>query len=106
MQMLAVQYAEAHARAEITNYVSQSVSYTRTPNFERVRQFCGAFNQAWREVLDNRVKEDQKAALNSIYNIRNTLAHGDDYPLSLGIMTDYYKRVLILLDVLEDIFAP
>ena len=106
MQTFGSQYAEHHSRVEVSAYVSQAVSYVQNPNFERVRQFCAAFDDKWREQFEARVSEDQKVALNSVWSIRNTLAHGEDYALSLGVMRDYYDRILKLLDILEDVFEP
>lgn len=106
LQAMAVQYSEKHARTEVTAYVSQAVEYVQNPNFERVRQFCGAFSSAWQDKFDQRVLDDARVALNSVHSIRNTLAHGEEYALSFGVMYDYYKRILKLLDLIEEIFEP
>lgn len=94
-------YASDKAHSHVANYVAVHLGSIRNPNMERILQLSGSFNPQWRNDIEQNIQPDVKDAVNSIMNLRNQIAHGEDAGIGYVTIKSYYDRVLTLIDFLR-----
>ncbi|MBN1816070.1 MAG: hypothetical protein JW828_01840 [Sedimentisphaerales bacterium] len=97
-----MQFTKDKAHPNVTNYVSASLDRLVNLNEEKMRQILGAYNESWRDSFVQSISESQKAALDSICNHRNLIAHGrsNAVNITLNRLKNYYAevtKVIVLL---------
>ena len=93
-------YVRTRARPEILNYVESQLERITNLNEERVYQLLTAFRPQWDEVFRRLRSDEQKDALDSVVANRNQLAHGASVGLTLARMTDYYRQITSVVDLI------
>jgi hypothetical protein len=62
-------------------------------NCQRILAFIGSFDPAWRQELEGVLKDERKAAIDSIVGLRNSIAHGTPVGITYHRILDYYVHV-------------
>ncbi len=87
-------------------YVRSLVDQTfRNPDSAKIRGTLKNFDSGYRDAFDARIGKDSLAALDSIINVKNNLAHGSSgaLPVNVPEAVRYIRRSIPILEVLEDI---
>jgi RiboL-PSP-HEPN len=75
-------------------------------NSERLQNLLGSFDPDWRQTLESFLVDELKDAVDSIVNLRNTIAHGGSVGLTYQRISDYYARVQRVVDRIAELCAP
>jgi hypothetical protein len=91
--MILTEYAQKRCHADVSRYVSASLSRIRNAKFEDVLIVLRHFSPDWREHFEKKTAPEIKDAIDSIVNNRNQIAHGAQTGISLVTFMEYYKRL-------------
>lgn len=89
---------------QIKSFMNNRIDKTfRNPDYQNLKGFFNMFDRYWMKELYEKLEERDIAALDSIVNHKNLIAHGDNSNITLEDIKDYYKnskRVIIEIDSL------
>jgi len=103
---LFVTYANEKSSPNFARYVE--ITWNRNQNMkqEDLLQLMGSFNSQWHQTLKDFLAIDGRGdALNSIVNLRNSIAHGGTLSSSLVNVREYYGKIVAIIDYIEDNFT-
>lgn len=102
VKILVVSYAEKKCHPYILNYISQNIKGVTNLNDDKIRQLVGSFSEDWRRILDTRIRDDQKAAIDSILANRHNIVHGRPVGISFVPLRDWYRLTVEVVEILEN----
>jgi hypothetical protein len=94
-------YARLKSSPRIAEYVSSQLSRLQNAKFEDLLVLLGRFDREWREHIETTTTPEVKAAIDSIVNNRNQIAHGRQVNISLGTFSQYYQHLKAFLADLD-----
>ena len=97
------QYAHVRAQPSVARYVARSLESFQNPNMEKIVQVAQRFDDSWPSKILQSANDGGKEAVDSIVSQRHQIAHGRDTSLSLGTLTEYYKKAIRVLEYLESL---
>ncbi|MQB01794.1 MAG: hypothetical protein GEU78_16190 [Actinobacteria bacterium] len=74
----------------------------QNPKIGVVLDLIGNFDEAWRTMLETRLSDEQKDAVNSVVANRHRIAHGDNVGLSLVPMRRYFYRCTEVVELVDE----
>lgn len=102
---VALEHAKKNGSPTLQRYVERSVHNLTNANTEKVLTFVGAFSAAWRDTMEHFIVDERKAALDSVYGLRNKIAHGKNVGLTYNQISNYYRCVKEVVDELQVLCA-
>lgn len=94
-------YAKNKAAPFVVNYVERSLERLQNPNMEKILSIAVSFSPEWEAELRSATDGELKDAVDSVVANRNSISHGQDVGLTYVRVSDYYKRVVRVLDLVE-----
>jgi hypothetical protein len=107
--LLEISLEDAFARHVSTKAAPAVVRYCEATfragslNYERLQQVVRHFDEKWPELIDEQVGPDGRAAIDSLYGLRNQIAHGEDVGPSLGTIQGYYRYVKEIIELVDSL---
>jgi hypothetical protein len=98
-------YSQSHAHPAIVSHVDWRMNGFQNPKFDRILRLAESFQPAWKSVLKANVTIEEREALGSIVDQRNSIAHGQQSTMSLGQVGQYYAQIKLLLDKIAWVFV-
>jgi hypothetical protein len=98
---LITDFATNQASPNVANYVSKSLSQFQNAKMGKMLAIIGQFNVAWKEEIEKATEGDLADAVDSVVANRHKIAHGESVGISYAVISDYYKRILKYLDLIE-----
>lgn len=95
-------YSRRKAIPQVANYVDAKLSSFRNVRMGKLLDLTRSFNPEWEAALRTATEGELADAIDSVVDLRNQIAHGVSTGISFGNMKDYYKRVLKVIELLED----
>lgn len=83
-------------------YVDSQLRQFQNPKIGVVLDLIGNFDEAWRTMLETRLSDEQKDAVNSVVANRHRIAHGDNVGLSLVPMRRYFYRCTEVVELVDE----
>lgn len=102
LRALVTEYVSQMSHPTVSHYVSKQISSVTNLNEERIQQLLGSFSDSWRNTFDDKITDEQKAAIDSIVANRHNIAHGRSVGVSPVQIKEYYARVLEVVFILEN----
>lgn len=95
---------------EILNFITVTISTRfRNPDRGAICEILGLFSKEYKDKFSQRIKADspEKQALDNIVSNKNDLAHIGTSKLNFTVkeMNDYYKRVIPIVEAIEDVLG-
>lgn len=103
MKYILIDYIEGRSSREIVNYITKRLDRFTNPKYSAIAQLVGLFNRDWAKKLENDFDSRYKTTINSVVNLRNQLAHGENTPVSLPQIREYYADVKRFVALLHDV---
>ena len=103
MRTVVLKYAGAKSHNHVSNFVNSRVKNVTNLNEEKLKQLLGAFSSNWRIRFENDISNEQKAALDSVVNLKNHVAHGKPTTLSFVRVKNYYQNIRKVVEVVQEI---
>lgn len=97
-------YAKDKASPFVVNYVEKQLSGFQNPKMEKILNITKSFNPKWAEELELELRNNSeiKDSIDSIVDVRNKIAHGENVGITYSKMESYYKNALKLVKLLEE----
>jgi len=97
-------YAKNKASPFVVNYVERQLSSFQNPKMEKILNITRSFNPKWAEDIELELSKNTeiKDSIDSIVEVRNKIAHGENIGITYSKMKGYYKNALILVNLLEE----
>jgi hypothetical protein len=102
------EFVRTRASPEVHRYAERRLARVRNPNASDLVVLAGDFNPEWRIYLDVVLRDERKAALDSVVANRNGIAHGRSVGIGLVQIGTYHrhaKRVMRDLAVLTGVLT-
>jgi hypothetical protein len=100
-----IEYVKDKATPQIRSFVEKKLEKFQNPRMEKVFQLMTSFDEEWGKQLKSRTGGEIKDAVNSIVDLRNSIAHGKSVGITYITINNYYRSSKRLLDVIEDIIS-
>jgi hypothetical protein len=96
-------YAKDKASPFVVNYVEKQLSSFQNPKMEKILNITKSFNPKWAEELELELRNNSeiKDSIDSIVDVRNKIAHGDNVGITYTKIKRYYEVALELVEFLE-----
>jgi hypothetical protein len=95
---LVVDHARRTGAPPLGRFVHQRTKNLANANAQKLINLMGDFDPNWRISLEGFLVDDLKGAVDSVVNLRNQIAHGESVPVTYQTITDYYARVLTVIE--------
>lgn len=95
------EYIRRRSTPRVQRYAGYQVSRLQNAKFDDILTLLGRFDPDWRIYIEANVTDEVRAAIDSIVNNRNQIAHGKQANISLGTFSSYYIKVKAFLLHLE-----
>ena len=80
----------------------------RNPNYKKISDLLGNFSKKYKEKFLRKINPNgsEAEALNDIVRNKNSLVYEGTDKLNLSVkdMNDYYHRVILIVEAIEDVF--
>jgi hypothetical protein len=96
-------YAKDKAAPFVVNYVEKQLSSFQNPKMEKILNITKSFNPKWAEELELELRNNSeiKDSIDSIVDVRNKIAHGENVGITYTRIKRYYEIALELVEFLE-----
>jgi hypothetical protein len=98
-------YAERRASPSVHSYVCRQLYFFQNPKCEYIDQLLRSFDATLADSFFSQVGDEGRAAIDSVVNNKNQLAHGKGAGLGLDTMLRYHTDVSKALIVLRDLMT-
>jgi hypothetical protein len=104
LRELLVDYAKRVGHRNIASFVEHELENRTNFKMEKLAQLLGSFNRQWEtEIKATTEFSVYKEALDKIVDARNKIAHGKYVNIPFIYVNGYYKDILKLLDLIEQL---
>lgn len=101
MRAILSEYTVQRSHENVANYVESRLDGITNLNEERVCQLLGSFHPQWAERFRKKRTDAQKVALDGVVANRNKIAHGQSVGLTLARISQYYRDIAAVIDIIE-----
>lgn len=106
VQLILAEYARQRATPQIARYVQKNAEWENSLNCEKIERLLSKFDSNWWPQIANQVDDESRFAVDSLKNIRDQLAHGNDNGTGLTSIRKYHIASCRLIDKLHDVLLP
>lgn len=99
-------YAGKHSSNHVLDYVDSELAQWRNLNESRICNLVRCFSDEWATDLEARLVDPMKSSLDAIVDIRNNLAHGQQFGVSLVTAKGHYSNILKALQQIASVCNP
>jgi len=103
---LVLEHARRSGGPSLQRFVEMKTRRFTNANAQRLQNLLGSFDPDWRQSLESFLVDDIKDAVDSIVDLRNTIAHGGSVGITYQRVYDYYIRVQRVVERIADLCAP
>ena len=90
---LVSEFMNGNSQQEVSKYVTGKMKNVTNLNYVRLEKLLESFSEEWQHQYKARVSREEEASLNSILNLRNSIAHGGSNTASYLIVKAHYTNV-------------
>lgn len=101
MRILLTEYSKNKSHPNVSNYVSKQIKGITNLNNERILQLLGSFDSKWRTVIEQKISDAQKDAIDSIVANRHNIVHGRSVGITITRVKNYYLSILAVISTIE-----
>ena len=103
---IALEHARKCGAPTLQNFVERNTSKFTNANTAKIIQFLGAFDSGWRVSIEDYLVDEKKAAIDSIYGLRNNIAHGISVGITYTRMKSYYATIKDVVAYAQNLCIP
>ena len=92
------EYVRKRSTPEVTRHVTRSIKNLTNLKTEKITQHLLSFNQEWQPKVATLLSDERKAAIDSVINLRNGIAHGQPDDMTLARIEGYYREIIKAID--------
>lgn len=95
---LVLEHARQVGAKSMQRFVENNTKRFTNANAERIAQLLGSFDPSWRSLIEAFLVDDYKAAVDSVVGLRNNIAHGVSVGITYNGISEYYKRIKVVVE--------
>jgi len=103
---LVLEHTRKRAAPSVQLYVESQLRRFGNAKAQRLVEFLGNFDSDWRVNLETFLVDQRKDAVDSIIDLRNTIAHGRSAGVTLMRVANYYREIQVVIDRIADLCDP
>jgi hypothetical protein len=103
---LLLEHVRIRSHISIHRHVERDLRWFTNAKAQRIIELLGSFDPDWGKDLKNYLVDEQKAAVDSIVDLRNSISHGRAAEIGMKRIEDYYVRVKRVVDHIADLCVP
>lgn len=103
---LVLEHTRSRAAPSVQLYVESQLRRFTGAKAKRLVELLGSFDTEWRVHLEGFLVDERKAAVDSIVDLRNSIAHGRSVGVTLSRVGDYYGEIRVVVDRVADLCDP
>ena len=101
-----LEHARRCGSPSLQRYVEQNTSKFTNANCAKIGQLLGAFDPTWRIQIEAYLVDERKAAVDSIYSLRNNIAHGVSVGVTYASVRQYFAKVCDVVSFAKNLVIP
>jgi len=94
-------YVSGKCHPNIIHFVDYHIERITNLNDEKIKTLIGSFSSGWRAILEERITEKQKDAIDSIVANRHLIVHGRSVGITLKRIRDYYQTAIEVVTLID-----
>lgn len=102
---LAIDFCRRKSHPNVLSYATRQLAQVQNLRSEKLLQLVGSFDPSWRSRVDVFINGERKDAIDSVIDLRNKIAHGENVTITLSRVEGYYKSIKEIVDLIEQIFT-
>ncbi|SHJ06079.1 HEPN domain-containing protein [Wenxinia saemankumensis] len=87
------EYGRKKGDPKISRYITKSVEHQNSLSCEKIKLTLDKFDGGWWDQLEDRVKDSDRAAIDSLKAIRDKVAHGRPNGTGFSVVGSYYSSI-------------
>ena len=103
---LVLEHTRQRAAPSVQLFVESRLRRFANARAQRLIDLLGSFDSDWRVDLERLLVDERKDAVDSIIDLRNTIAHGRSAGVTFSRVTDYYREIKVVVDRIADLCDP
>lgn len=103
VQECLMQYCRNRTGSEVARFLDGHIRRFQNPKFNKIMDLMGSFSKNWKDDIISRTSDQVVAAIDSIVNNRNRIAHGESVDLSLASARNWIKLSENFCDTLNEV---
>lgn len=103
---LLIEYARIHSDRRMVRYVDGNVRRLTNLKTQGLIDVIGTLDPDWQRELTGFIVDEYKDALDGIVALRNQVAHGRHVGITFSQVSDYYRRIKIIVNRVADLVIP
>lgn len=100
---IVLEYARGSGSPSLQRYVERNTARFTNANSERILSLLGAFDPEWRNKMAEFLVDEFKDATDSVYSLRNQIAHGSSVGLTYHRISNYYLAIKKVVEKAKEI---
>jgi hypothetical protein len=103
---IALEHIRARSHPSVLRYAEGRLRRFTSANAQNVIELIGSFDPDWRADLEAYIVDQYKDAVNSVVDLRHTIAHGRFTGATIAGVHSYYERVKNVVDHCVNLCIP
>jgi hypothetical protein len=103
---IALEHVRNHSQVSIQRHVENRLRRFTSANVQNVIDLLGSFDPDWRTDLEAYLVDQYEDAVNSIVNLRHTVAHGRFTGVTMIRVQNYYQHVKQVVEHCTNLCIP
>ncbi len=103
---LVLEHARRTGGPTLQRFVELRTSRFANANSQRLQELLGSFDPDWQSSMNAFLADELKDAVDSLVDLRNSIAHGESVGVTYQRISEYYGRVQKVIDRIADMCAP
>ena len=101
-----LEHVREKAAPTVQRFVEQRTKKFTNAKASNVQELLGSFDPDWKRDLEEFLVDEPKDAVDSIVDLRNTIAHGGSVGLTYNRIKKYYQQAQLVIDRVEKLCVP
>ena len=103
---LILEHSRRSGGPTLQRFVEANTRKFANANAQRLKDVLGSFNPDWRTRLDIILIDEFRDAVDSIVGLRHLIAHGGSAGVTYSRISEYYKRIQLVINEIADLCVP
>lgn len=93
VKQLVSEFMDGNSQQEVDRYVKTKMKSVTNLKHAKLEKLLESFSSDWQSQYVSGISDAEKASLNSIIDLRNSMAHGGTQSASYGTVKSHYNNV-------------
>lgn len=103
---IVLEHARRHSTLSIQRFVEIKTSRFTNAKPKKIIELLGSFDSDWQRMIEAILVDQNRAAFESVINLRNQIAHGALVGITFVQIKEYFKTIVAVIDEIQQICIP